>query len=130
MVLSQAGQRSTRPGAWTNASRLPTSPLRPQLAHSVGAPVMSAVKTSEILQRLQLGRIEHIVRRSNAVEQTSLDRRARRDPMSNHRHQRHDTRAAAHQQQWATQSDVPDEVAADRATQLDLVLELHDIVQI
>src|SRR5439155_26321832 len=45
-VFSQDGQRKTRPGAWVNASNVPTSPLRPQLAHSVGAAVISAEKTS------------------------------------------------------------------------------------
>jgi hypothetical protein len=46
MTLSQAGHRKTTPGAWTNAIKVPTSPCRPQLAHSVGAAVISAENTS------------------------------------------------------------------------------------
>ena len=56
---------------------------------------------------------------------------AARDAMAQHRHQRHDPRAAADQQQRAARRRVPDEVAADRAAQLELVAgpELVDEVR-
>ena len=48
-------------------------------------------------------------------------RRSRCVAGADHRHQRHDARAAGHEQQRAALRRLPDEVAADRAAQLDLV---------
>ena len=51
--------------------------------------------------------------------------------MAQHRHQRHDPRAAADEQQRPARRRVPDEVAADRAAQLELIAgaELVDEVR-
>ena len=54
-------------------------------------------------------------------EQPDLGIAAGRDAMAQHRHQRHDPRAAPDEQQRAARGRLPDEVAADRAAQLELV---------
>src|SRR3954464_5064186 len=41
--------------------------------------------------------------------------------MPNHGHQRHYPRAAANEQQWAADSDIPDEIPTNRSAQLQLV---------
>src|SRR5947209_7408312 len=46
IALSQAGQRSTTPGALVNASSVPISPSLPHAAHSVGSAVISRANTS------------------------------------------------------------------------------------
>src|SRR5439155_17525564 len=83
-----------------------------------------------ILQHLQFVRVQHVVRGSDAVEEEGLDRRACRDPVSDHRHQRHHPGAAADQQERTAERDIPDEVAANWPTQLELIAFLNDVVQI
>src|SRR5204863_489042 len=46
ITCSQAGQRSTTPGASVKASNVPTAPARPHWAHTVGLAVISTAKTS------------------------------------------------------------------------------------
>src|SRR5690349_13837269 len=45
-TCSQVEQRSTMPGPWVKASRVPTSAWLPQCAHSVGEAVISTPKIS------------------------------------------------------------------------------------
>ena len=49
--------------------------------------------------------------------------------MAQHRHQRHDAGPAGNQEQRPAEAGVPDEVAADRAAQLDPVADDHDVVE-
>ena len=49
--------------------------------------------------------------------------------IADHRHQRHDTGAAAEQQNRAAVGDLPDKMPADRSAQLDVVADRGDVVE-
>ena len=50
--------------------------------------------------------------------------------MAEHRHQRHDARATADQEQRATEAHIPDEISADRSADLELVTRHQHVVQV
>src|SRR3954470_21087892 len=50
--------------------------------------------------------------------------------MPNHGHQRHYPRAAANEQQWTADSDIPDEVSTNRSAQLQLVARVQLVGEI
>src|SRR4051812_25064932 len=71
----------------------------------------------------ELVAIQGVVERAGRNEQPRLDFARARSTMTEHRHQRNETRSAADQEQRTVVVGSPREVAADRSTQLELVAE-------
>src|SRR5947209_2270518 len=80
---------------------------------------------------LELVTVDDLVERARGIKEPKGSRVTRRDPVTEHRHQRHHARSAGDEQHRPADLHRPDEVAADWAPQLELVarLELADEVR-
>jgi hypothetical protein len=80
-----------------------------------------SMRRSRPVQRGELVSVEQVVHAAARHEQPRVGRVVAVGAMAQHRHQRHQARAAGDQQQRAALLDAPGEMAADRAAQLELV---------
>ena len=76
-------------------------------------------------QRRELGAVEDVLGAARGDEQVGVDGALARRAVAQHRHQRHDARSAAHEQQRPAVVGAPREVPADRPADLELVAGAH-----
>jgi hypothetical protein len=91
----------------------------PRLVAGEGQSELKAVIAR--IEREQLIAEDHILESPRREQQQCPYVRHHRRPVAQHRHQRHDARAAAKQQQRTTVVDVPNEMPANRTAQLDCI---------
>ena len=82
------------------------------------------------LQRPQLVGVQRQRRLPDRDQRAGVDLARVARAMAQHRHQRHEPRPAADEQQRAAVGDRPRERAADRPAHLELVADLHDLGQV
>src|SRR3954471_16406793 len=75
----------------------------------------------DVRERPELVAVEHILPAPRGDEQPRVDGVGARRPVAQHRHERHESRAAGDEQQRAAVLDAPGEVPADRAAELELI---------
>ncbi len=92
-------------------------PAEPGPARRAGA--RQRVPDARVRERVELGPEEDVLLRSRRQQQPRVERAAPFTLVAQHRRQRDDARAAADEQQRPAVLDLPGEVAADRAAQLD-----------
>ena len=83
--------------------------------------VQADVQPGARLEPFELVAVQRVLLAARGDEHVRLDVRGAGAAMAQHRHQRHEARAAADEQQRAALVDRPREVPADRPAQLELV---------
>ena len=81
--------------------------------------VQATLQSGPRLELFELVAVERVLLAAGRDEYVRLDVGGARAAMAQHRHQRHQARAAAHEQQRAALVDRPREVPADRPAQLE-----------
>src|SRR5262249_15078547 len=108
-------------------------------APSVTSPALrtrTSQRVRHVQQRIRAGQptellaIDDVFEGPGGIEQACRDLATSHRPVPKHRRERHDTRSTGHEQQRTAQARLPDEIAPDRATQLELVPHTQLIGQV